>query len=141
MIFGPAGNRGFLESGRPRGLRKPFKNMGGEAPRIFEWFPGPPGPPRPQKSTISGWPKNHVLKTQVYESGCRVAAVQKPKCTRKVGLTLFGYARDPGMHGSRAYRGPGMNGASPVTVSFRLLNSASGQEIADFEGLKCPLLP
>ncbi len=26
---------------------------------------GPPGPPRPRKSTISGRPKNHVLKTQV----------------------------------------------------------------------------
>ena len=36
------------------------------APHIFEWFQGPPGAPRPRNSTISGRPKNHVLKTRVY---------------------------------------------------------------------------
>ncbi len=65
MSFGPSGNRRFPGSGGPRGPRKPFKNMGGEAPHIFACFPGHPGPPRPRKSTISGRPKTHVLKTQV----------------------------------------------------------------------------
>ncbi len=63
MVCGPAGNRRFSRSGRPQ---KPFKNMGGEAPHLFEWFVGPPGPPRPRKSMISGRSKNHVLKTKVY---------------------------------------------------------------------------
>ncbi len=45
MVFGPAGNRRFLGSGRPRGPHKPFKTMGDEAPHIFEWFPGLRGRP------------------------------------------------------------------------------------------------
>ncbi len=44
-IFGGA----FLKSGRPRGLRKAFKNVGGFAPHRFEGLPGLPGPARPQK--------------------------------------------------------------------------------------------
>ncbi len=36
-------------SGRPRRPGKAFKNVGGEAPHIFEGFPGPPGPARPQQ--------------------------------------------------------------------------------------------
>ena len=33
----------FLRSGRPRGPGKPFQNVGGFAPHIFEGLPGPPG--------------------------------------------------------------------------------------------------
>ena len=42
--------------------RKPLPKVGHEAPHLLEGVSGPPGPPRPQKSTISGRPKNHVLK-------------------------------------------------------------------------------
>ncbi len=41
----------------PGGPKQPFQ----KAPRLLEWFLGPPGPP----NTISGRPKNHALKTQV----------------------------------------------------------------------------
>ena len=34
-------------SGGPRGPGKAFKNVGADAPHIFEGFPGSPGPPRP----------------------------------------------------------------------------------------------
>ena len=37
------GNRSFWVSGRPRGPGKALKNVGGEAPRIFEGFPGVSG--------------------------------------------------------------------------------------------------
>jgi hypothetical protein len=37
---------------------------GGVAPHLLEWFLGPPGPPKPQNSTISGRPKNHILKNK-----------------------------------------------------------------------------
>jgi hypothetical protein len=66
MSFGPAGNRRCPVSGGPRGPQHPVKKMRGEVPHLFDWFLVPPGPPRPQKSTISGRPKTHVLKTQVY---------------------------------------------------------------------------
>ncbi len=65
--FGPAGNRRFWGSGRPRLPQKPFQRVGvGFAPHLLEWRLGPPGPPSPQTSAISGQPKNHVPKTQVY---------------------------------------------------------------------------
>jgi hypothetical protein len=35
-------------------------------PPSFGMVVGPPGPPKPQISTISGLPKNHVSKTKVY---------------------------------------------------------------------------
>ena len=38
MVLGPAGNRRFLGSGRPRRLQKPFQKMGGFALRLLEWF-------------------------------------------------------------------------------------------------------
>jgi hypothetical protein len=41
----------FLRSGRLRGPGKAFQTVGGEAPRIFEGLPGPPGLARPQKCT------------------------------------------------------------------------------------------
>ncbi len=41
----------LLRSGRPRGPGKAFKNVGGEAPHLFEGFPRPPGPARIQKRT------------------------------------------------------------------------------------------
>ena len=41
----------FLRSGRPRGPRRAFQNVGGDAPHIFEGLPGPPGLARPQKRT------------------------------------------------------------------------------------------
>ncbi len=52
--------------GGPGGPKKPFQKVGGEAPHLLEWFLGPPGPPKPEKSAISGRPKNHVLKAKVY---------------------------------------------------------------------------
>ncbi len=39
-----------LKSGRPPGPRKAFKNVGGEAPHIFEGLPEPPGPARPKNA-------------------------------------------------------------------------------------------
>ncbi len=41
----------FLRSSRPRGPGKAFKNVGGEAPHIYEGLPGLPGPARLQKCT------------------------------------------------------------------------------------------
>ena len=35
---------------------------GAAQPPYLEWTPGRSGPPRPLKPTISGWPKNHVVK-------------------------------------------------------------------------------
>ncbi len=46
---------------------------GGLRPHLLEWFLGPPGPPRPQESTISGRPKNHVLKTQACTNQVRMS--------------------------------------------------------------------
>jgi hypothetical protein len=77
-----AGRRSSIfGSGQPRGPGKPFKNMGGTAPHIFEWFLGPPGPPRPRKSTISGRPKNHVLK---------VTRVNNPNFSWEAILCIWG---------------------------------------------------
>jgi hypothetical protein len=56
-------------TGGPRRPQKPFQRVGGEAPHLLEWCLGPPGPPKPPKSTISGRPKNHALKTQVSRVG------------------------------------------------------------------------
>jgi len=42
-------NPGFSGSGQ---AGKPFKDVDGEAPRLFEGPPGRPGHPRPQKSRI-----------------------------------------------------------------------------------------
>ena len=64
MVVVPAGDRRFLGSGRPRRPPKPFQKVGGFAPPPFRMVLGPPGPARPQTSTISGRPKDHVLKTQ-----------------------------------------------------------------------------
>ena len=43
MVFGPAGDRRFLGSGRPRRPHKPFQRLGGEAPHLLEWFFGAAG--------------------------------------------------------------------------------------------------
>ncbi len=51
-----------MGSGRPRRPQNPFQTVGGEAPRILEWFLGPPGPPKPPKSTISGRPQKPCIK-------------------------------------------------------------------------------
>jgi hypothetical protein len=39
-------------SGRPWAAGRPFKKVGGEAPQLFEGFPGRAGPPRPAKIRI-----------------------------------------------------------------------------------------
>ncbi len=44
---------------------KTIPDGGGRSPPPFGMVFGAAGPPRPPKSTISGRPKNHVLKTQV----------------------------------------------------------------------------
>ncbi len=64
MVLGPAGNRQWFGSGRPKRPLKPLQKVGGEAPHLLEWFLGPLGPPRPEKSAISDRPKIHVLKTK-----------------------------------------------------------------------------
>jgi hypothetical protein len=51
-----------LQAGVGPTPRVPKEN---DSPRLFNWVLRPPGPPRPRKSTISGRPKTHVLKTQV----------------------------------------------------------------------------
>ncbi len=43
----------FLRSGRPRGPGKALQNVGGEAPHLFDGFPGPTGPARLRKITPS----------------------------------------------------------------------------------------
>ncbi len=40
-------------------FRGPLQKAGREAPRVLEWFLGPPGPPRPPKSMISGSRKKY----------------------------------------------------------------------------------
>ena len=45
-------NLGLSGSGRPQAAGKPLKKVGGEAPHLFEGFPGRPGPPRARKSMI-----------------------------------------------------------------------------------------
>ncbi len=47
------GNVRFSGSGRPRGPRRPFQKVGGEAPQPLKGSPGHPGPARLQKSFIS----------------------------------------------------------------------------------------
>ncbi len=56
----------FWDLGGPGGPKQQFQKVGGFAPHLLERLLGPPGPPRPQKSTIPGRPKNHEMKTQVY---------------------------------------------------------------------------
>ena len=55
---------------RPRATGKPFKKVGGEAPHLFEEFPGRSEPPRPRKlgfpfliwpPSVSGTPMFQVL--------------------------------------------------------------------------------
>jgi hypothetical protein len=42
------------------------QKVGRDVPQLLELVSGQPGPPRPRKSTISGRPRNHVLKTLVH---------------------------------------------------------------------------
>ena len=59
----------FGGTGGPGGQTKTLQTVRGFAPHLWHlwgWFLGPPGPHKPQKSTISSRPKNHVLQTQVY---------------------------------------------------------------------------
>ena len=44
---------------------------GAAQPPYLEWTPGRSGPPRPLKPTISGWPKNHVVKSLVHKGSIR----------------------------------------------------------------------
>ncbi len=48
------------------GAPKNYDKIGGLGPQPSVMVWGPPGPPRPQTSTMSGRPKNHVLKIQFY---------------------------------------------------------------------------
>ncbi len=41
-------------SGRPRGPQAPLQKAGREAPRLLEWFLGPPGRPDPKNQRILG---------------------------------------------------------------------------------------
>ncbi len=43
LNFSMVRNRSFWGSGRPRGPRRPFQNVGGFAPHLLEWSPGPMG--------------------------------------------------------------------------------------------------
>ncbi len=74
MVFGPVGNRRFSGSGRPRGPQTPFKNMGGEAPHLWEWFLGPRGRPDPQNQRFLAGP------TIMYS---------KPKCISLIRWTAY----------------------------------------------------
>jgi hypothetical protein len=56
----------FWGVGGPGDPKNHSKGLGCFAPKILELFLGTPGPPRPKKLTISGRPRNHVLKTHVY---------------------------------------------------------------------------
>jgi hypothetical protein len=47
----------FWGLGGPGGPKQPFQKVGGFAPKLLEWFLGPPGPPRPHNSAISGRPQ------------------------------------------------------------------------------------
>ena len=51
--------------------------MGVFAPHLFERFPGHTGPPRPPKSRISDWSKNHIVKTQVCHQTIR--SIRSPR--------------------------------------------------------------
>ena len=69
-----------MKAGRPRGPRKAFKKVGGEAPHLFEGLVGLPGPARPQKRTPKD-PARLPSGTQVQyhlHNGPRRA----PKCPR-----------------------------------------------------------
>jgi hypothetical protein len=63
-------NRWFLGFGRPRRPPQPFQKVGGEVPHLLAWFFGAAGAVQPQISTISGRPKNHVLKTHLQGKRC-----------------------------------------------------------------------
>ncbi len=80
------------KSGRPRGpgraLKNVGKNVGGEAPHIFEGFPGPPGPARPQQCTPEN-PARLPSGTQIGLQGCNLADIGSQ--TRKLG----GKQKDP----------------------------------------------
>ena len=101
MIFGPAVNRRFSGSGRPREPGTPCQNVGGFAPHILEWFLGPPGPPRPRKSTISGRPNNHVSKTQVYVATARLI----PNCFKYIATPSHPLQKN-GKPGQQRQHGP-----------------------------------
>ncbi len=49
----------------PGGRQAHQKGGGLRPPHLFGGFPGRWGPPRFPTSTISGWPNNHVIKTEV----------------------------------------------------------------------------
>ncbi len=87
-----------MRSGRPRGPGKGFKNVGGEAPHIFEGFPVPPGPARPQKFSQQIPAR---LPSARLPSGTQLPAFQMffvgfSVCTRSVFLsTVAVYTRCP----------------------------------------------
>ncbi len=56
-VWGLGGLGGRKNNSKSRGAKPPF---------FLNGFRVSPGPPRPPKTSISGRPKNHILKTQVY---------------------------------------------------------------------------
>ncbi len=93
-----------MGSGRPSAAPKTLpKRWGAKPPHPLEWFWGPPGPPRPQKSTICGRPQNHVLKTQQYYK-CRPGSRACPGYARRTCRSLLG--AEPGILDSSAVNGP-----------------------------------
>jgi hypothetical protein len=112
MVFW-AGQRStsFGGLGVPGGPQKPCQEVGGEAPHRLEWFLGPPGPPRPQRSSIAGQPKNHALKTQVYKD----LFLPKASDARRTGAVWGGGAerlqtKEGGLAGGRPSREGGGRG-------------------------------
>ena len=65
--FHALGVRIMRQDGHVLGLKPQFSILDSDdvVSHLLEWFWGPPGPPTPRRSTISGRPKNHVLKPQV----------------------------------------------------------------------------
>ncbi len=60
--------------------RKSAGNLKNQNTRVA-WVLRPPGPPRPRKSRISGRPKTHVLKTQVYSESPKKRTDQAVRST------------------------------------------------------------
>jgi hypothetical protein len=74
--------------GRPGGPGKACQKVGCEVPHLLEGFPRPSGPTIPEKSTISGRPQKHALKTL----GCSDTAIySKPWCVKNPSVLAAAY--------------------------------------------------
>ena len=107
----PTGDRRFLGMGGSGGPGKPNQSGVGFRPHPLERFQKPPGPPRPQKSTISGWPSIFTLARRrpllLWQWPYRAIKNAKMHCFSPTGDLRFWGLGGPGAPGKPNQSGGG----------------------------------